>query len=129
MPAILAGTNPRIVNLSSAGHTHSDVNLDDPNFEKGEYNAWEPLRSQKSANIHFTRGNSSPLWRSHTEFRSPSRSHYDRTWGHLTPELINEMTERVKSRSTSSSEAKGDRCSAIQISGSRSSNSGVGFRN
>ena len=37
MPAILAGANPRIVNLSSAGHTHSDVNLDDPNFEKSEY--------------------------------------------------------------------------------------------
>ena len=54
MPAILAGVNPRIVNLSSAGHTHSDVNLDDPNFEKSEYNAWESYGRSKSANIHFT---------------------------------------------------------------------------
>ena len=54
MPAILDGDKPRIINLSSAGHTHSDVDLEDPNFDTSEYNAWESYGRSKSANIHFT---------------------------------------------------------------------------
>ncbi len=37
-PAIMAGERPRIVNLSSAGHTICDVNLDDINVEGGNPN-------------------------------------------------------------------------------------------
>tara|TARA_Y100000748_G_scaffold45505_1_gene33999 strand:- start:310 stop:1290 length:981 start_codon:yes stop_codon:yes gene_type:complete len=106
MPAILAGTNPRIVNLSSAGHTHSDVNLVDPNFEKSEYNAWESYGRSKSANIHFTQ----EIVRRYGDRIQSFAVHpgviMTELGRHLTPELMNEMTERVKSRSTSSSEAK-----------------------
>ena len=117
------------MNLSSAGHTHSDVNLDDPNFEKSEYNAWESYGRSKSANIHFTQ---EIVRRYGDRIQSFFAVHpgviMTELGRHLTPELMNEMTERVKSRSTSS-RGERDRCSAIQISGSRSSNSGVGFRN
>ncbi len=106
MPAILAGANPRIVNLSSAGHTHSDVNLDDPNFEKSEYNAWESYGRSKSANIHFTQ----EIVRRYGDRIQSFAVHpgviMTELGRHLTPELMNEMTERVKSRATSSSQAK-----------------------
>ena len=106
MPAILSGANPRIVNLSSAGHTHSDVNLDDPNFEKSEYNAWESYGRSKSANIHFTQ----EIVRRYGDRIQSFAVHpgviMTELGRHLTPELMNEMTERVKSRATSSSEAK-----------------------
>ena len=106
MPAILAGTNPRIVNLSSAGHTHSDVNLDDPNFEKCEYNAWESYGRSKSANIHFTQEIVHRYGDRIQSFAVHPGVIMTELGRHLTPELMSEMTERVKSRSTSSSEAK-----------------------
>jgi NAD(P)-dependent dehydrogenase (short-subunit alcohol dehydrogenase family) len=43
----------RLVNLSSAGHRYSDVNLEDPNFEHGEYNEWIAYGRSKTANILF----------------------------------------------------------------------------
>jgi NAD(P)-dependent dehydrogenase (short-subunit alcohol dehydrogenase family) len=46
----------RLVNLSSAGHRYSDVNLDDPNFEKTEYNPFEAYGRSKTANILFSVG-------------------------------------------------------------------------
>lgn len=55
MPAILAGEDPRIVNLSSAGHALSDVDLDDPNFERTTYDPWVSYGRSKTANILFTR--------------------------------------------------------------------------
>ncbi len=106
MPAILKGQSPRIINLSSAGHTHSDVNLEDPNYEKTEYNAWESYGRSKSANIHFTR----ELVRRYESELQSFAVHpgviITELGRHLTPELMEEMVERVKARSTSSSEAK-----------------------
>ena len=106
MPAILSGQNPRIINLSSAGHTHADVSLDDPNFETSEYNAWESYGRSKSANIHFTR---ELVRRYGDEIRSFAVHPgviLTELGRHLTPELMEEMVERVKARSESSAEAK-----------------------
>ena len=44
----------RLVNLSSAGHRYSDVNLDDPNFETTEYTPFGAYGRSKTANILFT---------------------------------------------------------------------------
>ena len=106
MPAIRSGQNPRIINLSSAGHTHADVSLDDPNFETSEYNAWESYGRSKSANIHFTREivrRYGDVIRSFADHQGVILTELGR---HLTPELMEEMVERVKARSTSSAEAK-----------------------
>jgi NAD(P)-dependent dehydrogenase (short-subunit alcohol dehydrogenase family) len=43
----------RLVNLSSAGHQISDVDLDDPNFEGAPYHPWAAYGRSKTANILF----------------------------------------------------------------------------
>lgn len=54
-PALRNGDAPRTVTLSSAGHSRSDVNLDDPNFERTEYAAWTAYGRSKTANALFAR--------------------------------------------------------------------------
>ena len=43
----------RLVNLSSAGHRYSDVDLDDPNFGRTPYDPWVAYGRSKTANILF----------------------------------------------------------------------------
>jgi NAD(P)-dependent dehydrogenase (short-subunit alcohol dehydrogenase family) len=43
----------RLVNLSSAGHRYSDVDLADPNFERTSYDPWAAYGRSKTANILF----------------------------------------------------------------------------
>ena len=51
--ASLLKPGARVVNLSSAGHRWSDVNLDDPNFEHTEYTEFGAYGRSKTANILF----------------------------------------------------------------------------
>jgi NAD(P)-dependent dehydrogenase (short-subunit alcohol dehydrogenase family) len=51
--APLIGDGGRLVNLSSAGHRFSDVDLDDPNFEQDTYDPWIAYGRSKTANILF----------------------------------------------------------------------------
>jgi len=43
----------RVVMLSSSGHRGSDVDLDDPNFERTPYNTWAAYARSKTANMLF----------------------------------------------------------------------------
>jgi NAD(P)-dependent dehydrogenase (short-subunit alcohol dehydrogenase family) len=43
----------RLVNLSSAGHRYSDVDLDDPNFGHTPYDPWIGYGRSKTANVLF----------------------------------------------------------------------------
>lgn len=43
----------RLVNLASSGHRYSDVNLDDPNFERTEYAPFGAYGRSKTANVLF----------------------------------------------------------------------------
>lgn len=43
----------RLVNLASAGHRYSDVNLDDPNFETTPYTEFGAYGRSKTANVLF----------------------------------------------------------------------------
>ncbi len=43
----------RVIALSSAGHRFSDVDLDDPNFERSEYEPWVAYGRSKTANALF----------------------------------------------------------------------------
>ena len=45
----------RVIVLSSAGHRFSDVDLDDPNFERTEYDPWVAYGRSKTANALFAR--------------------------------------------------------------------------
>ena len=51
--ASLLAPGGRLVNLSSAGHRFSDVDLDDPNFEHSAYDPWLGYGRSKTANILF----------------------------------------------------------------------------
>jgi NAD(P)-dependent dehydrogenase (short-subunit alcohol dehydrogenase family) len=48
---LLAGG--RVINLSSSGHRFSNVDLDDPNFERTPYDPWVAYGRSKTANILF----------------------------------------------------------------------------
>jgi NAD(P)-dependent dehydrogenase (short-subunit alcohol dehydrogenase family) len=47
------GDGSRVVVLSSAGHRFSDVDLDDPNFERTPYDPWTAYGRAKTANALF----------------------------------------------------------------------------
>jgi len=51
--ASLLKSGGRLVNLSSAGHRFSDVNIEDPNFEHTPYNEFGAYGRSKTANILF----------------------------------------------------------------------------
>ncbi|HEY0468181.1 MAG TPA: SDR family NAD(P)-dependent oxidoreductase [Polyangiaceae bacterium] len=51
--ASLFNPGARLVNLSSVGHRYSDVNLEDPNFERSEYTDFGAYGRSKTANILF----------------------------------------------------------------------------
>jgi NAD(P)-dependent dehydrogenase (short-subunit alcohol dehydrogenase family) len=51
--ASLIRTGGRLINVSSAGHRYSNVDLDDPNFERTEYDPFVSYGRSKTANILF----------------------------------------------------------------------------
>jgi NAD(P)-dependent dehydrogenase (short-subunit alcohol dehydrogenase family) len=51
--ASLMGAGSRLVNLSSSGHRFSNVDLDDPNFERTPYEPFVAYGRSKTANILF----------------------------------------------------------------------------
>src|ERR1700723_879708 len=51
--ASLTRTGGRLINVSSAGHRYSNVDLDDPNFERTEYEPFVSYGRSKTANILF----------------------------------------------------------------------------
>ncbi len=56
-PALAAADNgARVVSLSSIGHRISPPDLEDPNFERSEYNKWVAYGRAKSANSLFAIG-------------------------------------------------------------------------
>jgi NAD(P)-dependent dehydrogenase (short-subunit alcohol dehydrogenase family) len=53
-PGLAAGVSSRVVTVSSAAHSISDVDLDDPNFERTEYDEWVAYGRSKTANALFS---------------------------------------------------------------------------
>ncbi|MEO8457739.1 MAG: SDR family NAD(P)-dependent oxidoreductase [Chloroflexota bacterium] len=53
VPLVVAGAPSRIVVLASSGHRFSDVDLDDPNFERIAYDPWVAYGRSKTANVLF----------------------------------------------------------------------------
>ncbi|MCZ6831663.1 MAG: SDR family NAD(P)-dependent oxidoreductase [Gammaproteobacteria bacterium] len=54
LPSLVAAAPARIVNLSSAGHKLGDIDFDDPNFERREYDKWLAYGQSKTANALFS---------------------------------------------------------------------------
>jgi NAD(P)-dependent dehydrogenase (short-subunit alcohol dehydrogenase family) len=51
--ASLLQSGSRVVVLASSGHRFADVDLDDPNFERGDYDPWIAYGRSKTADILF----------------------------------------------------------------------------
>lgn len=98
-PALLKGSAPRVVTLSSAGHSRSDVDLDDPNFERTEYSPWVAYGRSKTANALFARELAHRAGKSGLLSFSVHPGGIITDLGrHLTDELIYEMAEFAQER-------------------------------
>lgn len=53
----------RLINLSSSGHRYSNVDLEDPNFERSPYDPWVAYGRSKTANILFAVAFDKRHWR------------------------------------------------------------------
>jgi NAD(P)-dependent dehydrogenase (short-subunit alcohol dehydrogenase family) len=98
-PALLASASPRVVTLSSAGHSRSDVDLVDPNFETTEYSPWIAYGRSKTANALFARElarRGGP--RNVLSFSVHPGGIVTDLGRHLTDELLYEMAEFARER-------------------------------
>jgi NAD(P)-dependent dehydrogenase (short-subunit alcohol dehydrogenase family) len=90
----------RLVNLSSAGHRYSDVDLDDLNFERTPYTEFGAYGRSKTANIlfavEFDRRRKASGVRATAVHPGGIKTELSR---HLTPEYLHEMIERLNAAS------------------------------
>jgi NAD(P)-dependent dehydrogenase (short-subunit alcohol dehydrogenase family) len=99
-PALRVGERPRVVTLTSAGHSRADVDLEDPNFERTEYVPWVAYGQAKTANALFARelarraGPSGLL-----SFAVHPGGIITDLGRHLTDDLINDMADFARRRS------------------------------
>jgi NAD(P)-dependent dehydrogenase (short-subunit alcohol dehydrogenase family) len=86
----------RLVNLSSGGHLFSDVNLDDPNFERTVYEPFASYGRSKTANIlfavEFDRRHKAKSIRATAVHPGAIHTELGR---HMTPETIKQITEAI----------------------------------
>jgi NAD(P)-dependent dehydrogenase (short-subunit alcohol dehydrogenase family) len=87
----------RLVNLSSAGHRFSDIDLDDPNFEHTPYTEFGAYGRSKTANIlfavEFDRRHKSEGIRATAVHPGGIQTELGR---HMTPELIQQMVKSIE---------------------------------
>ena len=94
VPLLRSGA--RIVTLSSAGHQLSDVNLDDPNFERTPYQPFAAYGRSKTANILFAVALDSRLKARGVRATSLHPGGIQTELGrHMTPELVEQMRARL----------------------------------
>ena len=90
--ASLLKSGARLVNLSSSGHRFSDVDLDDPNFERTAYTEFGAYGRSKTANIlfavEFDRRHKARGMRATAVHPGVIQTELGR---HLTPEVIEEL--------------------------------------
>jgi len=105
-PALQAGEQPRVVTLTSAGHSRADIDLDDPNFERSEYSPWVAYGRAKTANALFARelarraGPAGLL-----SFSVHPGGIITELGRHLDDDLINDMADFARRRSAAASES------------------------
>ena len=92
----LVKSGGRIVTLSSAGHQISDVNLEDPNFERTEYQPFLGYGRSKTANILYAVALDNKLKARGIRATSLHPGGIQTELGrHMTPALIDQMRARI----------------------------------
>src|SRR5580692_1864837 len=101
--ASLLKSGSRLVNLSSAGHRFSDVDLDDPNFERTPYTEFGAYGRSKTANIlfavEFDRRHKANGVRATAVHPGGIQTELAR---HLKPDVIQQMIERIDAANAAS---------------------------
>jgi NAD(P)-dependent dehydrogenase (short-subunit alcohol dehydrogenase family) len=101
VPQLKSGA--RVVTLSSAGHQISDVDIEDPNFERTPYQAFAAYGRSKTANILYAVALDNRLKgrgvRATSIHPGGIQTELSR---HLTPELIDQMRARLAKAAASS---------------------------
>lgn len=106
MPVLAAGTAPRIVCLTSSAHDITDVDLDDPNFERTAYDAWTAYGQSKSANALHALGLAQRHDADEVIAVSVHPGAIRTSLGrHLDDDLMNQAIERGKQRAADHPEA------------------------
>ena len=104
----------RIVTLSSAGHQQSDVDLDDPNFERTPYHPFTAYGRSKTANILYAVALDSRLKGRGVRATSIHPGGIQTELGrHLTPELIEQMMARINKAAAASGQGSGFRFKTV----------------
>jgi len=100
VPLLKSGA--RIVTVSSAGHQLSDVDIEDPNFERTPYQAFPAYGRSKTANILYAVALDSRLKgrgvRATSLHPGGIQTELSR---HLTPELLGQLRERISKMESS----------------------------
>ena len=103
--ASLLKPGARLVNLASAGHRYSDVDLDDPNFERTPYTEFAAYGRSKTANIlfavEFDRRHKGQGVRATAVHPGGIQTELGR---HMTPEAIQQLVDRLNARSQAAGE-------------------------
>jgi NAD(P)-dependent dehydrogenase (short-subunit alcohol dehydrogenase family) len=103
--ASLMKPGSRLVNLSSAGHRYSDVDVDDPNFERTPYDPWVAYGRSKTANIlfavEFDRRHKAEGVRATAVHPGGIQTELSR---HIGEEGINQLVERINARTRAAGE-------------------------
>jgi NAD(P)-dependent dehydrogenase (short-subunit alcohol dehydrogenase family) len=105
-PALQAGEAPRVVTLTSAGHSRADVDLEDPNFERTEYSPWVAYGQAKTANALFARELARRAGSSGLQSFAVHPGGIITDLGrHLTDDLLYDMADFARRRSAATSES------------------------
>jgi NAD(P)-dependent dehydrogenase (short-subunit alcohol dehydrogenase family) len=95
----------RLVNLSSAGHRYSDVDLEDPNFERTPYDPWVAYGRSKTANVlfavEFDRRHKATGVSATAVHPGGIKTELSR---HLTPEAMQALIDRINAANKASGE-------------------------
>jgi len=95
IPLLVAGAPSRIVMLSSLGHRMSDVDLDDPGFERTAYDPWLAYGRAKTANVLFAVALDRRLRKRSVRACAVHPGGIQTELGrHLTPDTMGLLTER-----------------------------------
>lgn len=93
----ILNSGARIVVLSSAGHQLSDVNLEDPNFERTPYQPFAAYGRSKTANVLYAVGLDNRLKGRSVRATAVHPGGIQTELGrHLTPELIEQLQARLR---------------------------------
>ena len=91
----------RVIALSSAGHRFSDVNLEDPNFERTEYTPFGAYGRSKTADalfaVEFDRRHKAQGIRAAAVHPGGIQTELGR---HMTPEVIQQMIDTINAAAT-----------------------------